>query len=154
MSIKEIDIDPDKQFGIGFPLNYDRESYGFFKQNKTYYDQIQDNIKNLIMTKIGERPGNVKFGCRIHEFIFEPNEPAVLKSQCSEAIKEALAEWLPHVSLIGTTASATGNTLKLNATFRSDFNDYIIEQTLEFADAFQDSGEGETTGAGESGGGY
>ena len=152
MSIKEIDLDPDKQFGIGFPLNYDRESYGFFKQNQTYYHQIQDNIKNLIMTKIGERPGNVRFGCRIHEIIFEPNEPSVLNTKCSEAIKEALADWLPHVKLLRTTASARGNTLQLNATFQSDFNDGIIEQTLEFNDAFVESGDDGTTTSGETGG--
>ena len=155
MSIKEIDLDPDKQFGIGFPLNYDRESYGFFKQNQTYYHQIQDNIKNLIMTKIGERPGNVRFGCRIHEIIFEPNEPAVLNTKCSEAIKEALAQWLPHVSLLRTTASARGNTLQLNATFQSDFNNEVIEQTLEFNDAFVESGEeGDNSTTGGSTGGY
>ncbi len=155
MSIKEIDLDPDKQFGIGFPLNYDRESYGFFKQNQTYYHQIQDNIKNLIMTKIGERPGNVRFGCRIHEIIFEPNEPAVLNTKCSEAIKEALAQWLPHVSLLRTTASARGNTLQLNATFQSDFNNEVIEQTLEFNDAFVESGdEGDNNDTGGSAGGY
>jgi len=154
MSIKEIDLDPDKKFGIGFPLNYNRESYGFFKQNQTYFEQIQDNIKNLIMTKIGERPGNVQFGCRIHEFIFEPNEPEVLNTRCSEAIKEALAQWLPHVSLLRTTATARGNTLQLNATFQSDFNDSIIEQTLEFDNAFIESGEGETTTSGGTGGGY
>ena len=159
MSIKEIDLDPDKQFGIGFPLNYDRESYGFFKQNKTYYDQIQDNIKNLIMTKIGERPGNVQFGCRIHEFVFEPNEPEVLKTKCSEAIKEALSQWLPHVKLLRTTASARGNTLQLNATFQSDFNDGVILQTLEFNNAFIESAEpggsevGGTGGGGTGGGG-
>tara|TARA_A100001515_G_C4515581_1_gene191645 strand:- start:300 stop:737 length:438 start_codon:yes stop_codon:yes gene_type:complete len=140
MSVKEIDLDPDKKFGIGFPLNYDRESYGFFKQNSKYYDQIQDNIKNLIMTKIGERPGNVDFGCRIHEFIFEPNEANILKSKCEEAIREALSTWLNHVKLLKLTASSEGNSLKLVGTFSSAFNNQVIAQTFYFNYAYEQSG--------------
>ena len=58
MSVRDIDLDPDKVFGIGFPLNYDSQAAGFFTQNKKYYQQIQDNIKNLLMTSKGERPAN------------------------------------------------------------------------------------------------
>ena len=32
MSVRDIDLDPNKSFGIGFPLNYDRDNYGFFKR--------------------------------------------------------------------------------------------------------------------------
>tara|TARA_R100000008_G_scaffold79938_1_gene61988 strand:+ start:2616 stop:3083 length:468 start_codon:yes stop_codon:yes gene_type:complete len=155
MSIKEIDLNPDKQFGIGFPLNYDRQSYGFFKQNRTYYQQLQDNIKNLIMTKIGERPGNVRFGCRIHEVIFEANEPGVLKTKIEESIKEALFNWMPHVKLIDTRVSSNNNTLNIAAQFSSDFNEGIIEQVLEFNNTFSESGEtGDNTTTGGTGGGY
>jgi phage baseplate assembly protein W len=155
MSIKEIDLNPDKQFGIGFPLNYDRESYGFFKQNQTYYHQLQDNIKNLIMTKIGERPGNVRFGCRIHEVIFEQNEPGILKTKIEESIKEALFNWMPHVQLIQTRVRANNNTLSVSAQFRSDFNEGVIDQVLEFNEGFIESGDtSDNTTTGGTGGGY
>tara|TARA_R100000278_G_C5344938_1_gene119655 strand:+ start:22 stop:477 length:456 start_codon:yes stop_codon:yes gene_type:complete len=140
MSVKEIDLNPDKKFGIGFPLNYDRESYGFFKQNSTYYAQIQDNIKNLILTKIGERPGNVDFGCRIHEVIFEQNEPEVLKTKVEESIKEALATWLNHVTLQRTKVRSQGNSLIVEATFSSAFNNQVIMQTFYFNYGFEQSG--------------
>ena len=47
MSVRDIDLDPDKVFGIGFPLNYDSQAAGFFTQNRKYYDQIKDNIRNI-----------------------------------------------------------------------------------------------------------
>ena len=62
MSVRDIDLDPDKVFGIGFPLNYDAQASGFFTQNVRYYQQLQDNIKNLLSTVKGERPGNPEFG--------------------------------------------------------------------------------------------
>ncbi len=130
MSVRDIDLDPNKSFGIGFPLNYDRNSYGFFKQNQKYYQQLQDNIKNLLMTKLGERPGNEEFGCRIHNIVFEQNEPDILQSQVFEAIEEALNRWLPFVTLETVELSAAGNQLNAFATFSSDFNDEII-LTLE-----------------------
>ena len=86
MSVRDIDLDPDKVFGIGFPLNYDSQAAGFFTQNKKYYQQIQDNIKNLLMTSKGERPGNVEFGSDLRYVIFEQNEPASLKESVEEIL--------------------------------------------------------------------
>ena len=113
MSARDIDLDPDKAFGIGFPLNYDRESYGFFKANYSYYEQIQDNIKCLLLTQVGERPGMPEFGCRLQEVVFEQNEPNILKPQVEETIKEALDTFLPFVTLVQTELIENGHTLNI-----------------------------------------
>ena len=126
MSVRDIDLDPDKAFGIGFPLNYDRETYGFFKTNYSYYEQIQDNIKNLLLTKVGERTGLPEFGCRLSEVIFEQNEPSILKPKVEESIREALDTFLPFVSLVKTELIDNGNTLNILAQFNTEFNDEII----------------------------
>ena len=126
MSVREIDLDPDKAFGIGFPLNYDKNAYGFFKRNYTYYEQIQDNIKTLLMTAEGERPGVPEFGCRLKEVVFEQNEPAILKPQVEEAIREALDTFLPFVSLNETKLEENGNTLNIVAQFSTEFNEEIV----------------------------
>jgi len=126
MSVRDIDLDPDKAFGIGFPLNYNRETYGFFKTNYSYYEQIQDNIKNLLLTKVGERPAIPEFGCRLPEIVFEQNDPAILKPQVEESIKEALDLFLPFVSLVKTELIDNGNTLNILAKFSTEFNDEII----------------------------
>ena len=153
MSVRDIDLDPNKSCGIGFPLNYDRNSYGFFKQNQKYYQQLQDNIKNLLMTKLGERPGNEEFGCRIHNIVFEQNEPDILQSQVFEAIEEALEKWLPFVTLENVELSAAGNRLNAFATFSSEFNDEIILQ-LELGVPPEGAPDDVYTQGAGAGGGY
>jgi len=126
MSVRDIDLDPDKAFGIGFPLNYDKNTYGFFKRNYKYYEQIQDNIKTLLLTQIGERVGNPEYGSRLREIVFEQNVPEIIKSQINEAIKEALDKFLPFVSLEETILRADGNTLNAVCRFSTEFNDQVI----------------------------
>ena len=126
MSVREIDLDPDKAFGIGFPLNYDKNAYGFFKRNYTYYEQIQDNIKTLLLTHPGERVGNPEYGCRLKEIVFEQNEPEILKPKVNETIKEALDKFLPFVQLEETKLQANGNTLNVLCRFSTEFNDDVI----------------------------
>tara|TARA_R100000005_G_scaffold87045_1_gene56158 strand:- start:448 stop:903 length:456 start_codon:yes stop_codon:yes gene_type:complete len=126
MSVRDIDLDPDKAFGIGFPLNYDKNTYGFFKRNYKYYEQIQDNIRTLLLTQIGERVGNPEYGSRLRELVFEQNVPEIIKPQINEAIKEALDKFLPFVSLEETILKADGNTLNAVCRFSTEFNDQVI----------------------------
>tara|TARA_A100001515_G_scaffold134103_1_gene123827 strand:- start:775 stop:1230 length:456 start_codon:yes stop_codon:yes gene_type:complete len=126
MSVRDIDLDPDKAFGIGFPLNYDKDTYGFFKRNYKYQEQIQDNIRTLLLTQIGERVGNPEYGSRLREIVFEQNVPEIIKPQINEAIKEALDKFLPFVSLEETILKADGNTLNAVCRFSTEFNDQVI----------------------------
>ena len=126
MSVREIDLDPDKAFGIGFPLNYDKNTYGFFKRNYKYYEQIQDNIKTLLLTQVGERPHNPEYGSRLREVVFEQNKPELLKPKVNETIKEALDKFLPFVKLEETILEANGNTLNAVCRFSTEFNDDVI----------------------------
>ena len=141
MSVRDIDLDPDKVFGIGFPLNYDSQAAGFFTQNAKYYQQLQDNIKNLLSTIKGERPGNPEFGSELIRVVFEQNEPEILKPKVEEAIIDALANFLPFVTLKETRLSSNGNTLNIVARFDSEFTDEVIEVLLGFeSGAEEDSG--------------
>tara|TARA_R100000805_G_C3615583_1_gene117094 strand:- start:1438 stop:1899 length:462 start_codon:yes stop_codon:yes gene_type:complete len=126
MSVRDIDLDPDRAFGIGFPLNYDKNTYGFFKRNFRYYEQIQDNIKTLLLTQPGERVGNPEYGCRLKEIVFEQNVPETLKPQVEERIKEALDRFLPFVTLEETKLQANKNTLNILGRFSTEFNDSVI----------------------------
>ena len=148
MSVRDIDLDPDKAFGIGFPLNYDKEAYGFFTQNRSYYEQLQDNIKTLLMTIKGERLGNPTFGSNLMRVLFEPNEPDILKVKVEETINEALSEYLPFVTLVETKVTNNGHTLNVVAQFDSEFTEEIIEVIVPFASAFADDIEGNTAGGG------
>jgi phage baseplate assembly protein W len=147
MSVRDIDLDPDKVFGIGFPLNYDSEASGFFTQNSTYFRQLQDNIKNLLSTTKGERPGNPGLGCDLRKVCFEQNEPAILQSSVEEKIIEALNEFLPFVTLKETKLYADGNTLNIVARFDSEFTDEVIETIIGINSAGGSFNEESSAGA-------
>ena len=146
MSVRDIDLDPDKAFGIGFPLNYSKEAYGFFTQNRSYFDQIKDNIKCLLLTIKGERLGNPTFGSNLMRVLFEPNEPDVLKVQVEETINESLSEFLPFVTLVETQVTNDGHTLNIVAQFDTEFTEEIIEVIISFASALADETAGGGTG--------
>ena len=147
MSVRDIDLDPDKVFGIGFPLNYNAEASGFFTQNSTYYRQLQDNIKNLLSTVKGERMGNPTFGSELMWVVFEQNEPELLKSSVEEKIIEALEEFLPFVTLVDTKLFRNGNTLNIVARFDTEFTDEIIQVIIG---GFPNPEEGGDEGPGDS----
>ncbi len=141
MSVRDIDLDPDKVFGIGFPLNYNSQAAGFFTQNRKYYDQIKDNIRNLLLTQKGERPGNAEFGSDLRYVIFEQNEPAALKDSIEEKIIQALEQFLPFVTLVDTKLLADGNTLNIVARFDTEFTDEVVQVLLGFeGGSAEDSG--------------
>ena len=69
MSQIEKDLDEDTYIGVGFPLNHN--SKGFFSRTKTALHQTKSNIKNLLLTKKGERLGNPLFGSDVTGSLFD-----------------------------------------------------------------------------------
>ena len=134
MSVRDIDLAPNKLFGIGYPLNFNRSDYGFFKQNQRYYDQLRDNIRTLMLTIKGERPGNPTFGTDLMRFIFEQNEPEILLSRAEETISDALDNHMPFVSLKDLRVIPTTDPHMFNiaAVFESPFTEEVIEFITDF----------------------
>ena len=60
MSVIENDLDEDVYIGLKLPLEHNRD--GFFSRTKTSVEQSKYNIKNLLLTRKGERLGNPQFG--------------------------------------------------------------------------------------------
>tara|TARA_R100001510_G_C7578732_1_gene152509 strand:- start:255 stop:707 length:453 start_codon:yes stop_codon:yes gene_type:complete len=150
MSVRDIDLDPNKTFGIGYPLNFNRSDYGFFKQNERYYEQLRDNIRTLMLTIKGERPMNETFGTDLMRFIFEQNEPEVLLDKAQQTITEALEEHMPFVSLKDLRVIPSNDPYMFNiaAAFESPFT----EEVIELVTSFNEGGSGDTSAG--SGGGY
>ena len=144
MSVRDIDLDPNKLFGIGYPLNFNRSDYGFFKQNQRYYDQLRDNIRTLMLTIKGERPNNPTFGTDLMRFIFEQNEPEVLLDKAQETITEALEAHMPFVSLkdIRVIPSNDPYMFNIGAAFESPFTEEVIELVTSFGDNGGDTNGG------------
>ena len=88
------DIDENNPIGIGFPL-----TVGSQKQNYFTTAQVHDNLRNLLLTIKGERPMNTEFGSDLYYLLFEPIDTEQLQEAATEAILEAVNNWMPAVQI-------------------------------------------------------
>ena len=100
----EQDLNPDVTIGLELPLKHINE-VGFFKKTKTLLEQTKTNIKNLLLTRKGERIGNPTFGCDIHNFIFD-QVTGDFQNKVEESVLEAITDWLPYVIVENVEAAA------------------------------------------------
>ena len=96
-SALELDLDPDVTIGLGLPMQHD-EVNGFFPGTSTTLSQTGSNIRNLLLTNKGERVGHPDFGCGLLKVLFEPMTDDLI-NDVETNISEAMAEWLPHVTI-------------------------------------------------------
>ena len=95
MSVIANDLNDDVYIGIELPLNHNIEN-GFFSRTKTALEQTKSNIKNLLMTRKGERLGNPTFGSDLFAVLFE-QEGDDIESRVEEVIRSAMSRWLPFI---------------------------------------------------------
>ena len=96
-SVLELDLDPDVIIGLSLPLKHD-DVKGFFPGTTTTLSQTGSNIRNLLLTNKGERVGQPTFGADIMKVLFEQMSDELV-NQVESSISEAMAEWLPHVTV-------------------------------------------------------
>jgi len=96
-SALELDLDPDVTIGLSLPMKHD-DIKGFFPATSTTIMQTRSNIRNLLLTNKGERIGQPTFGANIMGIIFEQMDDELI-NQVESNISEAMAEWLPHVTI-------------------------------------------------------
>lgn len=81
---------------------------------------IEEAIRCIIGTAVGERVMRPQFGCRIHEFVFHPNSPSTA-GMVEFYVREALHKWEPRIENIVVEASPDTDNLSLmnvNITYR------------------------------------
>jgi phage baseplate assembly protein W len=74
--------------GIGL---YDSD-FPTIKKDK---DLIMENVKRIILTLPGENVGNLDFGCRLREYIFDFEN--VLLEDIEQVVVSALNKWEPRI---------------------------------------------------------
>ena len=89
----ENDLDPNTSIGLSFPLGY--IGSGMFNRTKTLAEQARHNLKNLLLTNLGERPHQPEFGSRLLEVVFEFKDDALIE----QVINEAVDKWLPYITI-------------------------------------------------------
>ena len=79
--------------GIGVSLsNLDT----IFSTVYTPQQQVHENLKTLLLTRIGERYMQPDYGTRLLEIIFQPNTYK-LKPEIEDIVVESINFWLPYI---------------------------------------------------------
>ena len=117
--------------GITLPLQFGENT---FEQSFLTKDQVKSNIKNLLLTKKGERIIQPEFGSGLQALLFEPNVDD-LEGRIEDTINDSLEQWLPYVTAeeidIESTDELRDNN-KLNVSIKFRIGDDINLETLTF----------------------
>jgi phage baseplate assembly protein W len=95
--VNDLKVNDYKVIGIG--IDRSSNSNGIFSVNFTTISQAKDNLKNLIMTRKGERVMYPDFGCDIWELLFEPIITGEIDNKIEASIVRAANIWMPYISI-------------------------------------------------------
>ena len=91
-----IDTEEFNNYAVGITLPIQRGNEGYFRQSFRTFDQIRSNLKNLLLTKKGERILQPEFGSGLHDLLFNPATEK-FEEDLETTINDAVAKWLPYV---------------------------------------------------------
>jgi phage baseplate assembly protein W len=83
-------------YGITLPLK--RGGNGYFEQAFTSFEQAKSNLKNLLLTKRGERVMQPEFGTGLESLLFEPMDDS-FEGKLTEVITQTVSYWLPYINI-------------------------------------------------------
>ena len=87
---------PDVAVGIKLPFS--RTNGRLFDLSYSTQEQALSNLKNLILTRQGERIMQPLFGTNLQDSLFEQNDD-LLKSSIKDSIQDAVEFWLPYIAI-------------------------------------------------------
>ena len=85
-------------FAYGITLPVQRGNTGYFAQSFSSYEQAKANLKNLLMTKKGERIMQPNFGTGLHSLLFEPMD-SDFETKLEQTITKNVNYWLPYINI-------------------------------------------------------
>ena len=121
----------DYAIGISLPIQITNTA---FEQTFQTSEQVKSNIKNLLLTKRGERIMQPTFGSGLQEVLFEPNVND-FESKIEDTINESLEQWLPYVTAEEIDIDASdelrdANRINVSVKFRIGNNTDLNEVTF------------------------
>lgn len=90
------------KIGISFP--YRSNGKGSVMYSDGLIQSIEDNLKQIIYTKKGERRMNPEFGCDIWKVLFEYDE-YIIDEMVREYVKQAIEIWELRIDIIDIITS-------------------------------------------------
>ena len=129
-----IDTEEFNNFAVGITLPIQRGNEGYFRQSFRTFDQVRSNLKNLLLTKRGERILQPDFGSGLHDLLFNPATEK-FEEDLENTINDAVAQWLPYIIVedinIDISKEQTDNNqAKVSLKFRQEGNQTL--DTLTF----------------------
>tara|TARA_R110002012_G_scaffold307886_3_gene513695 strand:+ start:552 stop:980 length:429 start_codon:yes stop_codon:yes gene_type:complete len=121
-SAREIDLNPRTYVGLSFPLRADNNND--FALTKNSLQQAQHNLKNLLLTHVGERVGQPEFGSRLKALCFEPDD-SQLPEKIETEVKTTVSQWLPYITIASVntlTDEANPNQVFVKITYSTTLN--------------------------------
>lgn len=101
--------------GIAFPLRINASGAMAMSEGA---DNIEQGVRSILGTAIGERVMRPLFGCRIHDYVFHPNSPTTA-GFVAFYVREALDKWEPRIREVEVDAFADNdNPAQLNVHIR------------------------------------
>ena len=91
-------VDEENHVAVGIDLPLVKSNGVPFPQTYLTIDAAKANLKNLILTRRGERPFQPWLGTSIYDFLFDNNIPQML-AKIETEINEAIAYWLPYIDV-------------------------------------------------------
>jgi phage baseplate assembly protein W len=120
----------DYAIGLTLPLQM---STNTFNQSYDNLVQLKSNVRNLLLTKKGERLAQPNFGTNLHRLLFEPNDEE-LEQKIYDTIDNSIRTWLPQLSIKEINIEATdemknNNSINVSIVFTANYNrqDFNVE---------------------------
>tara|TARA_B100001057_G_scaffold493084_1_gene586857 strand:+ start:1182 stop:1619 length:438 start_codon:yes stop_codon:yes gene_type:complete len=88
-------IDFNKDVAVGIKLPFGKKN-GLFSQSYTTEEQAISNLKNLLLTRKGERPFQPEFGSDVYSLLFE-NMSLDLDDRLKNTLSADIRFWLPYI---------------------------------------------------------
>jgi len=93
-----IDTQEFNDYAVGLSIPLKNGNGGFFEQNYTTFDQARSNLKNLLLTKKGERIAQPNFGSGLQDLLFEQIDDE-FEGKLVDTVTEAVQTWLPYINI-------------------------------------------------------
>jgi phage baseplate assembly protein W len=97
--VNVVDLAENDYKVLGIGINSTSNSNGIFAVNYTTLTQAKDNLKNLILTRKGERLMQPEFGCDVWRVLFEQMDGNIIETSIETSILDAVSIWLPYLNI-------------------------------------------------------
>lgn len=117
-----IDLKEKDRVAVGVTLPLQRGNTGYFQQSFQTIEQVKSNIKNLILTRPGERFMHPTFGTGLWSLLFNQNTE-IFEADVEDAIQTAVEKWMPFIEIDkieiqNTDSDKDQNQFQINISFR------------------------------------